>query len=641
MALRSQKKFNGGSFFKISYTVKEKLVASYDEEKEEGSITVNAPSGQLPYTYLISYDSIPSLDTLWANLKDSTDIDSAFFFQGKVNSNEYVFNNLESGEYFISVFDNTGQTILKESIYLQPKLKLAISNNLIIKGDTIIVDTTLGTIGTGAMLSSFPIVENTGVEFTVTQLFDDIVIGFSDIETGLTSTDNDLEYSLRIMSSGIGYLYKKDVLLYQISNVNIGDKIEMSFENFSFKLYLNNNEIFAESLSGFNSDLIWKNEFKLNGDQAQFIYKTKQYKGAKINKTVVLPVCGSEQGDLLISPSSFHGYSLVSISVTDDNLQTVGSSASFPYNLQLSVGNYSLSCTWSNGTTSMVTVEELTIGFPITWVNHVDVTQISGTMNTIVPTNVNSTNFGTANSYNSVNPNNSFWVQTELNSNFSKYGQIRFQVQGGSNVFLEIRLIPVVGNQKLLSFYSLGASVPLTNLAGTSYQTNGSNQVYLTDNLPLKITFNGTTIKIIHNGTELANVSPNNISSAGELRLFTYERRHVEIAKTIGSFCYPIPVQYHQLFRELKGSYYTVPGDDILRVEYLEEYFNNNLDFVILDASSNAVSGVTYSVSSSNSNYEFGDNRIDFDVSNLTSGFYILQIKNVKGEEFYLRFKVQ
>jgi DNA-binding sugar fermentation-stimulating protein len=37
----------------------------------------------------------------------------------------------------------------------------------------------------------------------------------------------------------------------------------------------------------------------------------------------------------------------------------------------------------------------------------------------------------------------------------------------------------------------------------------------------------------------------------------------------------------------------------------------------------------------------FGDNRIDFNISPLALGYYVLEIKNDKNETFYLRFKVQ
>jgi len=92
---------------------------------------------------------------------------------------------------------------------------------------------------------------------------------------------------------------------------------------------------------------------------------------------------------------------------------------------------------------------------------------------------------------------------------------------------------------------------------------------------------------------------------------------------------------YVGLKRQMTGGYYEVPVDDVLRVKYTEEYLDNdnNLNFKILN---NA--GFEQTVTGQLITH--GDNRIDLDVSALSTGFYILEINNDKNEIFYLRFKV-
>ena len=83
-ASRSQKSLaNDLSYLEFSFKVKS-VAATYNQATGLGDITVNAPSGTLPYTYLISYDSIQPLDSIWNNIKDSTLIDSTFFLKEKI-----------------------------------------------------------------------------------------------------------------------------------------------------------------------------------------------------------------------------------------------------------------------------------------------------------------------------------------------------------------------------------------------------------------------------------------------------------------------------------------------------------------------------------------------------------------------------
>ena len=99
----------------------------------------------------------------------------------------------------------------------------------------------------------------------------------------------------------------------------------------------------------------------------------------------------------------------------------------------------------------------------------------------------------------------------------------------------------------------------------------------------------------------------------------------------------PSILAYASLNRKMQGGYYKVPvADSILRVKYVEEYMDSDgdLNFVIKNKS-----GFNQAISSPS--IVNGDNRIELDVSTLSTGFYILEVSNDKNEQFYLRFKVQ
>ncbi|MCC7453837.1 MAG: T9SS type A sorting domain-containing protein, partial [Crocinitomix sp.] len=79
-----------------------------------------------------------------------------------------------------------------------------------------------------------------------------------------------------------------------------------------------------------------------------------------------------------------------------------------------------------------------------------------------------------------------------------------------------------------------------------------------------------------------------------------------------------------------------VPTDDVLRFEFNEEYaLAGNLNYVVRDFKGQPQAGLA------DFTEEFGDNRLLLDVSTLSAGVYILEIINDKGENWFLRFKVQ
>jgi hypothetical protein len=98
--------------------------------------------------------------------------------------------------------------------------------------------------------------------------------------------------------------------------------------------------------------------------------------------------------------------------------------------------------------------------------------------------------------------------------------------------------------------------------------------------------------------------------------------------------------QYCVLSKELDGGYYKLANKKLLCV-FDEEYedTDGDLDYTIYDMSRQTViNGNTAQLDSHE-----GDNRLVFDISNgtlFTSGeFYILEVKNQKGEIWKLRFK--
>jgi hypothetical protein len=130
-----------------------------------------------------------------------------------------------------------------------------------------------------------------------------------------------------------------------------------------------------------------------------------------------------------------------------------------------------------------------------------------------------------------------------------------------------------------------------------------------------------------------------NTAQSGFLRLLYYSydyTTHADRPKLI--LTYSLQSVYHELTESPEGSYYAVPADDILRVKYLEEYLDEDwsLTYKIKDQA-----GVVQIDEGDQAKViEHGDNRLRFDVSALSAGFYTLEVVNEKNEKWYLRFEV-
>ena len=159
----------------------------------------------------------------------------------------------------------------------------------------------------------------------------------------------------------------------------------------------------------------------------------------------------------------------------------------------------------------------------------------------------------------------------------------------------------------------------------------------ISDVSTLSIVRNGNQIHLLNNSSLLSTINniPDNIFTIN-----VEELGAVFLENNLVSYCnLPISKQYVQLKRKLEGGFYLVPVDDILRVEYNKEYYDalENLNFKIIDKFGELVSLVSNNTNSS----IYGDNRIDFNIGSLQSGYYILEISNNKKEVFFLRFKKQ
>ena len=639
-AARTQKRLaKNVSYLEFSFKVNTPISSTYDETTGLGEILVNVPDGlgPLPYTYLLSYDSIPNLNNIWQSVKASNLIDSTSFFQGKENSSSRTFSSLEKESYHIAVFDNDGHKIMENEAVISPNIEWYQSENIAYNSETktLSVLPNSNELAYATLLASLGKDENGAIEFIITSL-GDFTIGFNRLGSNPIKRASDLEFGIEISNLGQLKVYNQGLVLDEQS-VEVGSEIRLEKQYNSFVLYKDNLVIFKmdiDILSGYSFGAAIQ-----ANSQPQLIMQMVSL------ATVIYPIlpenliyCNSTKGKVILT-SAISGYDIQATVTNLSTNLTVNYSGPSPLHIPLNTGVYNVGYILTNGTTIQTGGSDIvSIGSLVSW------NTINSTNHLITQQNVLTSSplsaIGESYSINTFNNESNEWLTFKVNfinsSPFipqngnpipflNKYGQISMINQFGSDI-LNVK-IQAFGN-------SLNGTLQIYDANGLVYSnTTIINSKYTIQNTP---TSNGSVIKVFENGTQKG---PDVLlSNNTQLKVKANTGHYSELSDIYTSFCYDAPDQYAEMERKIQGKFYEVPGDDLLRIVYEEEYLDldGELTYIIKNKSQSVVL-------SSDTNTEsviFGDNRIVFNISSLANGsYYILEVKNDKNEKFYLRFK--
>lgn len=671
---RSYKKFNNNSsFLELSFTPKPPVYPDYSEETGLGVIEVRPPSGNLPYTYLISKDPIIDLATIWNQIKDSIPLidsiplmDSISFFQGKTNAGQYVFENLTSDKYHVAVFDNIGTKILEDEVRISPEI--VISNHSGLKSPALGVyadDPTVSGNGSGSLLTSLSKDESGGVVVTLKKL-GGATFGFNYISDATATTVAEFIYGVDINNNGTYGIINNGVKTgtYPVSE---GDEFKIGKEDNEFVLYQNDVEIERQDTpTPFGTDM--KMDMLLEIGEIEYdVWGNTD--GPRPNIDITYPNCGEIVGAINVSNHpTYQGFSLVSTALRKRDGNLILPNALGVYT-NVPIGMYTLTSRWtvyhastfvitpiggnppSSGyatTTSHQSTKEIVIGYVVNWQNVQNSQVLQNTLNTVttLSSNQHVLNPGLAYSEYKTVPSQNNWIyyESQIHRPFESNSINKYQVMslnfGINNAVQATPGNPIpAARVRLFHFYYGGVGQMLID----SYQTGAPSayQSYSNPNGRFLIEQNSTGVHAYRIGLANAlyshtagmalNLTPSNIQINQHAGPF--------FNKTITSFCgYDVPVQYVELNRKPQGGYYQVPVDDILKVEYNEEYIDADgaLNYVIKNYKGEIMPSTIV-----NTTVDFGDNRKAFDVSTLPpDAFYTLEVSNDKNETFYLRFKI-
>jgi len=629
----------------ISY-VEPPLTATFDEGKNEGSIVVDAPDGNLPYTYLLGYNELPEMSLIWNALKDSYGGSSIDFQRGRVNSTSFEFNSLSSGRYFVGVYDNNGQKILGEDIYVGPNSKLYESVN-ITESESDLSVTPGYSKGFATMLALIKKNNTGGFEFEISNYNDDVLIGFNKEFDTIPYVDSLFEYAIKVEKSGIVKLFKSGVEVWAGAS-KLNDRLSLIKQNGKI-IFIQSNKTYVELGTYNNLDGNYKIEAVLK-ESSSFLSKPlfiNYVKPDPIKIKMSSPLCPEKEGEVIITfpPTDFkyqnYNYIITNL-ITGD--QFSGSSIA-PLIVTLPIGSYSITSSYSylsGGVWSSVFVstQHFSVGHTVDWTNFVNISPISSTLNSIQPTNIN--NLGTAISYNESVSSTTNWVEFNWSGPFNNIPPYLVY----SNTWVELSL-----KNDLLSpltkarVYNPGYGL----ISGFVNVSNGSSSInFIAHNEePVRIEFTTSSLgvtdnfKISHNGSNWTEtVTP---SIAGTFKIFSELKGKVILKDAITSFCGANYVyNYADLTKKLDGGYY-LSRKGFVKFIYTEEYkdLDGNLTYQVFNSDNQEVVSSTLL----SQTVGFGDNRYTLDFSclstlSLSNGFYVLKVTNEKNESFYLRIKI-
>ncbi len=624
------------NFVYFEWSVKEAVEVAFNDTTNTGTLTVNAPTGILPYTYLINTQPLGTLADIWAEIGDSTLVDSLNFFSGDVNSTQFTFTDLPSGKYYIGVYDNTGAKILDGNGIVNTQIQLYNDTDLDLSSSNVITRSS-GSQGDGkGRLHAELLADNSwgGLSFTP-EIIGAFCIGFNKTSDAVASAATDLEFGISVDAQGAYQIIENNVLLGSVGSITAGQEISILRDHEKYVLYINGNEVYSDGILNLDGEDI-STDLILIGVTAEIKLEhyIGQYKRPAPEISVTYPECGTFSGAISISA----GVGGTIVSATLDNNDGVspdplgacaidGSNCVFPV---VPIGTYTLSISYSVAPMggaygySYTTTEQVAVGYVVEWEDTVN--NYVSPLNTIRkgPGPMIPTGWATANSTNMTVTGYPNWVhfETDVSSLFAtslNREKLMLRNQAGGVIYmLETALVP-------------GTSMAYQGELGLTGMSllSAPNGVW-------RIEQDGDQYSLFKNNMSVVSLTTETDAAPPIYEIAIEQNGSAKYIKTIASFCsdYGIADQYIEPKRSIEGGYYIVPSDDTLRFEFNEEYtITGNLNYTVTNfIGEETVLDDLVEI--------FGDNRFLLDVSALASGTYLLEIENDKEENWFIRFKI-
>lgn len=638
------------NYIELEYTVAPSVQTVFNDTTGLGEIIINAPSGELPYTFLVGTSEISSMNQIWNDIKNSTRMDSTYFFSGKEYSIRKTIKDLHSGEYHIAVFDNKGVRIFTDSVLLSPKPEFYFSENLqftnydrlsLVQGSQLPGMATLN----ARLLSD----GEGGVSFNISSS-DNSIIGFNYESDPYADNVNELEFGFELNAGKID-LYYKGVMINSSVIAN-DDRIEILRQGGYYLFKRNNEEIYRV----FDNELT--DNLKLDvyvPVGSSFALSSISYRGGMLRPSIIRrvypPTCEGGNGSLKIGGSfTFFTYTINSIviknQITNDIIYTGYEEG---VSVELPVGVYELITTYTvppipffPPSGPIVRREEFVIGYDINWLHDFsdNITESLGS-NNIRPTELY-VNGSTA-SENLTPITEDWWYNFKIDKYLFEflddvsYAEISFK-NNDDDEALKLYVEPIAIPGAISKYVEL----------------NDAEGVLISNNQSLTIAETSGELFVVNDSDIILPLSgdPYLNTVSGTLRLYIDAYNNIKLNKNKVSYCKEVVTKvddngFATMKRNLDGGYYDAThgklyfefdGEYKLDPTTYKEYkiYTTDLEVVagVLNNGGTIIGGAPLLIK------HIGENKyvIDLDSLGLISGYYFLEIVNIKGEKNRLRF---
>jgi hypothetical protein len=571
---------------------------------------------------------------MWVKIQPFNIVDSLSFFTGMIDSNQYSFKNLSSGKYYISVFDNSGTKILSDSGIINTTVEFYDNSDLILDKDgRIKLNPSAQSIGKGRLRSELMYTdEYGGVDFTI-ETFGNLKVGFNKSNDSVAINESDYEVGISLSASGAYQIIESGILIGGTDTLSSGSDIKIFKDYNDYVITINSVEVYRGAIPSLvENNSSFDMSFSDVAGKIKLISYIGKFKKSGVSTKITYPECGDQFGDITL-------YNGLSVVIADYPQLKNNHTAEIIYATNIGSGDYSFLDVPIGSYTMYVSYyvppppivggfgygysikKQVAIGYRVEWADLIGNAEISyGSEDIAIKPNLGYLDIATAHSTNRSRQEILNWVQFE--SRVSSISEMGFQVL---YIEKEAEYAMAVSNNSLT-----GISRVYDKLSGEYTEIEyGNNGIWRIDEFDNNFSIYNKNIFISENVLD---------EDEGDYFIRIYQFLDAIYLNVIASYCnnYPIPDQFVTPKREIEGGYYLVPLDDSLRFEFNEEYAKGTeLNYKVRDYRGEIQSGLDPLIE------EFGDNRFMLDISTLAVGYYILEIINDKGENWFLRFKTQ
>ncbi len=629
----------------------------------EVQVDVSSLSATGPYHYIISSDPIPDLVESYQLISDSLPItiDSVSFFKGFYTGTSHTFEGYEAGKYFVSVFDSQQNRILDEVAYLSPPLQFETELGLVSEGSTI---SSVNGEGYGSLTLYTSEKVDGGFEVELSRALGETqFVGLMSKEVGLKGVEN--------LSYGV---YLDEDQLFTVYN-GVVDTTD------TFAIPLSMSSLVFEIKSGV---LEVRNS---NGDEylSEILPSSYAYQ-------VALGTAESSTMDVkIVEGFTLKSMPTVSINVTPGSCFDSNGTIELGYTVSGLFAQYyqfdapTVTNILTNVTTTMNTVSPGVYGIsnllPGTYIVYPSGTFTTSSSTVVVPftpqvVHIHSKVVWTGLIETEYSPLGNFPQSESLSRNSLSSGEIvgsaqvkhELDIAGDNALFFNLNLPNVLDNCILR--WTDQVDVAATLYSGISQESftgiifvRGSNGVFvgkLVNGVMQGIQGPQTAFAPVSNGASLGYYYSSSTLEAwleestfgnGTTSLIpSYSvggnPTHLSVnTGNLGTGIYNVltnmpcivPDIYAKVDRKLRGVKYRV-YENALRF-YVDEEYNStgSLRYRIFSEDDRVTPAQDWQTVPTS--VEYGDNRFVLNVTNISSGVFILEVENEKKEKFYLRFE--